>query len=289
MELLFTTLLCIVVIFQEVSSEVDAVDHPIDWKDENGHNINDGFHNLVTIPDCQENNFLDQISDLNFRIDFPVHDGEIAYDHIFCNGGRSIKLYLHDPSHGGDFDTHNGHDGVNTDKQRLELKPSNEWRSEKGTTFIYAHWFKLDKDIDAGTRFFHIFQIKTSDAKDGHPILTISMKKSDGLYFDYHEENGADYKYRTQLLPLSEVGDHWFQVILVADYDYKGDAKLWFKDQDGTIVKYVHYDDIQMWYHDEDGHSHTGPAYSKYGLYRGVTEDLKYAAIELQNVQIWKK
>ena len=94
----------------------------------------------------------------------------------------------------------------------MEMKGNkNIFKAYEGDTFIYAWWFKLKNEIEAGKGFYHIFQLKNTGANSTKPTLTFGLKLKFGLHIALYEdyEQGINF---TPMLPMELCTGKWFQV-----------------------------------------------------------------------------
>jgi hypothetical protein len=122
------------------------------------------------------------------------------------------------------------------DRQRMEMKGKED--GKKGTSFIFAWWFKLDpkmKNAYGGKdEFFHIFQIKTegSDSLKINPLATLSLSEKDQFHLRLNNLTSYGNKPLT-LLKLKDAKGKWIQVFVEAVFKESGYIRVMLKDDKG--------------------------------------------------------
>jgi hypothetical protein len=122
------------------------------------------------------------------------------------------------------------------DRQRMEMKGKED--GKKGTSFIFAWWFKLDPKMkNTYDDFYHIFQIKTggSGSLSKFPLATLSLSEKDkfNLHPNYLNRYG-DKAY--ELLNLQAAKGKWIQVFVEAVFKKKSEGgyiRVMLKDEKG--------------------------------------------------------
>ncbi len=210
-------------------------------------------------------NFVDPVLGNVFKVE--VHGND-------CTDG----CYMHNTTYDSATDTFSG---GNTDRQRIEIRPSDENQALVGSSVglenditVYDWKLKIDKDLPKPDGFFHIFQykavnslgegIKDSDKyplhdktnfpnfnsdEDGNPILTLTVSSST---LDFRWAGiGSDAGMETLVsVPLSEVKDRWVDVTVKILNSECGWVTMTMKDRlTGKIL--MEYNDpnrvLDMW------------------------------------------
>ena len=137
--------------------------------------------------------------------------------------------------------------GEKSDRERMEMK--GEEKGTKGSSFIFAWWFKLDPKIkNTNDGFYHIFQIKTggSDALTKFPLATLSLSEKKGFHLHLNKLN-SNGDVRITLLNLADAKGKWIQVFVEAVFKTKqegGYIRVMLKDDKGkdlTTEKKIDY------------------------------------------------
>jgi hypothetical protein len=189
--------------------------------------------------------------------------------------------------------------GLDNGKVRAEIKvydKSYSWLQAKlGEKFKYTWKFKIPSDYHAGTRFAHIFQIKSKGGDDSSPIFTLSMRVLDGMekiYVQYRECSACPLQ-KNAIKDLLSFKGKWIAAttILSVGDGNDGEIKFYLKDYE-TGEKLLTYRDsnIDTW----RGSSSDDEAFlrPKWGLYRSKESSdswpLADETIDLANIIIRK-
>ena len=174
-------------------------------------------------------------------------------------------------------------------KQRLEMKVSlnpnpKQLHATSGSQYIYAWWFKLNKNLIAGDKFFHIFQIK-AEKTDTNPLVTLSLTKSDGLHLRLTKKEGGTLEPEATLVKnLPSVVGNWIQAFVQIQYSNNGLIVVTLKDQAGNVLSNKTLNNNNVW----KGVKFYRP---KWGLYRHIPGPYKKPGDSqlFSNIQIWNK
>jgi hypothetical protein len=248
----------------------------------------------------------------NDAIEFPTTNTKKI--HVQCVKDSLMGNVVNFTIYKGDNDSA----GKKSDRERIEMKGKE--KGTKGSSFIFAWWFKLDPKMkNTYNDFYHIFQIKTggSSALTEFPLATLSLTKKENfhLQLNYLGRYGDSPK---KLLDLADAKGKWIQVFVEAVFKTKkegGYIRVMLKDDKGkdltTETKIPHEVNqmtwlmanflkcelnrervpikncfsllLQMWWQGANFRP-------KWGLYRKKSSAYQSADWQLfQNVQIWMK
>lgn len=140
-------------------------------------------------------------------------------------------------------DDNDGNNVTLKDRQRMEMK--GEKAGNKGDTFLYAWWFKLDPNMRNTNLFYHIFQIKTG-GKDKlakltkFALATLTLTNKDQLHLQLNNLNAEGKPSPKFSLEINQVKGKWIQAFVEAAYkkgSEGGYIRVTMKDENGKLLK----------------------------------------------------
>lgn len=188
-------------------------------------------------------------------------------------GGHPNFIHITDDNQGFKFVIHRDvdldvvEDGFR--RQRNEIKgysgSPDAMKAYNGEIATYAWRFKLGSSLKISKNFSHFFQIKGVNGDDGHPQVTISGAKKNGIDLLEIRHGNDDYILDETL--FSEVKDIWLNVYVRAEYGYNGSLEISVHEDNGT--QHLYYKgNIAMW---RSGWAYARP---KWGIYRSLKDSL---------------
>jgi hypothetical protein len=192
--------------------------------------------------------------------------------------------------------------GLDNGKVRAEIKvydKSHDWlKARLGEKFKYNWKFKIPSDYQAGTRFGHIFQLKSKGGDDGAPIFTLSTRvlgNSEKMYVQYQKcSDSSDCPIQKNALKeLSDFKGKWIAAtcILVVGEGNNGEIHFSLKDYDtGRELLRYHDRNIDTWR--SSGSDSDAFVRPKWGIYRSKETSANWPlgdeTIDITNITIRK-
>lgn len=154
------------------------------------------------------------------------------------------------------------------DRQRLEIRPDpGDLTGRDGDSMSFSWMFKLPKGFQPSDDFTHIFQLKASGGKDGHPIITFSpRRKSPENILELIHRDDADKTTKLKTVDLAPFIDSWIQAKVTVTFGKKGKLSCSLSEFSGSKKTLLTYSNanIEIW--------RQGATFyrSKYGIYRSI-------------------
>lgn len=124
---------------------------------------------------------------------------------------------------------HDPTDAAVTDRQRCEIKTTNEsLRGLENDTFSFSWRFKIDGLMQVSKKFTHLFQLKSVGGDESHPIVTLTGVKAsphDILEVRWSPsscENDPERDTRFGQTDWSQLRDEWLEVTCRAKFSKDG-------------------------------------------------------------------